>query len=69
VFIAARQNWGEDRVVFFDEDGVRRSMPRAWTDLADVDPFVALAADRSPFRVEDLLALADVIAAARHARV
>jgi hypothetical protein len=44
VFIVARQNWGEDRVLFFDEDGVRRSLPRAWTDAADIDPFVALAA-------------------------
>ncbi|MBV8991469.1 MAG: Y4bD/Y4pK family protein [Solirubrobacterales bacterium] len=63
VFIVARQNWGEDRVLFFDEDGVRRSLPRAWTDVADVDPFVALAAERSPFRVEDLLELAEMIAA------
>ena len=43
---------------FFDEDGVQRSLPRAWTDAADVDPFVALAAGRSAFRVEDLVALA-----------
>jgi len=63
VFIASRQNWGEDRVPFFDEDGVRRSLPRAWTDAADVDPFVALAAGRSPFRVEDLLELVERIAA------
>jgi hypothetical protein len=62
VFIVARQNWGEDRVLFFDQDGVRRSLPPAWTDAADVDPFVALAAGRSPFRVEDLVQLADLIA-------
>ena len=65
VFIVARQNWGEDRVLFFDEDGVRRSLLRAWTDAADVDPFVALAAGRSPFRVEDLLELAELIAGLR----
>ncbi len=62
MFIVARQNWGEDRVLFFDEDGVRRSLPRAWTDAADVDPFVTLAAGRSPFRVEDLVALMELVA-------
>jgi len=61
VFVAGRRTWGEDRVFFFDEDGVQRSVPRAWTDVADVDPFVALAAGRSPFRVEDLIALAGLI--------
>jgi hypothetical protein len=57
-----RQTWGEDRVSFFDEDGVQRSLPRGWTDVADVDAFVVLAAGRSAFRVEDLVALADLIA-------
>ena len=57
----ARHNWGEDRVLFLDEDGVRRSLPRAWTDAADVDPFVALAAGRSPFRVCDLIELVEFV--------
>ena len=61
MFVVARRTWGEDRVFFFDEDGVQRSLPRAWTDAADVDPFVALAAGRSSFRVEDLVALAGLI--------
>ncbi len=61
MFIVARQNWGEDWVLFFDEDGVRRSLPRAWTDAADVDPFVMLAAGRSSFRVEDLVALVELL--------
>jgi hypothetical protein len=65
VFIVARRTWGEDRVFFFDEDGVQRSLPRAWTDAADVDPFVALAAGRSALRVEDLVALAELIAGLR----
>ena len=61
VFVAIRQTWGEDRVSFFDELGVQRSLPRGWTDAADVDPFVVLAAGRSAFRVEDLVALADLV--------
>ena len=55
VFVAVRQTWGQDRVFFFEEDGTQCSLPRAWTDLGDEDPFVTLAAGRSPFRVEDLL--------------
>ncbi len=65
VFVVARRTWGEDRVFFFDEDGVQRSLPRAWTDHADVDPFVALGAGRSPFRVEDLVELVELIAGLR----
>jgi hypothetical protein len=61
VFVAVRQTWGEDRVFFFADDGTQKSLPRAWTDAADVDPFVALAAGRSPFRVEDLLLLAELL--------
>jgi hypothetical protein len=36
-------------------------LPAAWTDVARVDPFVTVAAGRSPLRVEDLLELADLI--------
>jgi hypothetical protein len=53
--------WGEDRAFFLGEDGVQRSLPRAWTDAGDVDPFVALAAGRSAFRVEDLLVLVELL--------
>jgi hypothetical protein len=48
-------------VFFLDEDGIQRSLPRAWTDAGDVDPFIALAAGRSTFRVEDLLELAELL--------
>jgi hypothetical protein len=61
VFVSVRHTWGEDRVFFFGEDGTQRSLPRAWTDAADPDPFVEMAAGRSPFRVEDLGALADLV--------
>jgi hypothetical protein len=61
VFVAARQTWGEDRVFFFDGDGVQRSLPRGWTDAGDVDAFVALAAGRSALRVADLLDLVELL--------
>jgi hypothetical protein len=61
VFVAVRQTWGEDRVFFFAEDGAQCSLPRGWTDAGDPDVFVALAAGRSVFRVEDLLVLAELL--------
>jgi hypothetical protein len=42
-----------------------RSLPTAWTDAAAPDVFVAVAAGRSAFRVEDLVALAALIADVR----
>lgn len=60
-FVAVRHTWGEDRVFFFADDGTQKSLPRAWTDEADPDVFVELAAGRCRFRVEDLLILAEII--------
>ena len=62
VFVALRQTWGEDRVFFLDENGTQWSLPVAWTDAAEPDVFVAVAAGRSALRVDDLVALADLIA-------
>lgn len=66
--MAVRHTWGEDRVFFFADDGTQQSLPRAWTDAADVDAFVVLAAGRSPFRVVDLLLLTELIDGFRHSR-
>lgn len=57
VFIALRQNWSEDRVVFLDERSCEHSLPVGWTDALEPDPFVVIAAGRSPFRFADLVAL------------
>jgi len=43
--------------MYVGPNGRTRSLPVAWTDVAPVDPFVAVAAGRAPFRLEDLLAL------------
>jgi hypothetical protein len=56
-----KKNWGEDRVFFFVDDGELRSLPASWTDVDPLDPFVVVAAGRSPFRVDDLLALARLL--------
>jgi hypothetical protein len=64
-FVALRNNWGEDRVCFHDEQGELKSLPVSWTDAARPDPSVVVAAGRSAFRVEDLLALADMVSRVR----
>jgi len=61
--LADRRNaWGEDRVYFYDDAGVLRRLPTAWTSAASPDPFVEISAGRSHFRIEDLLQLAALIA-------
>jgi len=61
--VSYRQNWGEDRVWLEEKkDGRLHSLPRNWTDLGDLDPFVAMACGRSFFRVVDLLELAKQVA-------
>jgi hypothetical protein len=64
-----QRTWRQDRVFFFGDDGITQSLPRAWTDVADPDVFVTVAAGRSPFRVEDLLALAEVMEELGHGGV
>jgi hypothetical protein len=56
--VTCRQNWGEDRVWFYDREGHLTSIPTSWTDVAVLDPLVVVAAGRSMFRVTDLLELA-----------
>lgn len=54
--------WGEHRVFFREPDEERvRSMPAGWTDVEGPDPFLVLAAGRTAFRVEDLVALARLL--------
>jgi hypothetical protein len=66
--LSRRLTWAEDRVFVADGDGLLVSLPAAWTDAVDDDPFVVLAAGRSALRVEDLLALARLIEDLRSAR-
>lgn len=64
-FVDRRLAWDEDRVSFLDENGEVASLPAAWTDIDPVDPFVVIAAGRCPFRVQDLLGVADLLDAVR----
>jgi len=62
-FVVAKQLWGEERVTLQLPDGAPYSVPLSWTDVLPADPYVSLGGGRSRFRVEDLLALADLLAA------
>jgi hypothetical protein len=59
----------EDRVWFQDKFGRLHSLPTSWTDVGAADPFIALAAGRSLFRVADLIELARQIDAVTSERV
>lgn len=56
-----RRNWGEDRVYFHAAGIPLTSIPASWTNVSPVDPFVAVAAGRSMFRIEDLLELVELL--------
>ena len=66
--VVRKNNWAEDRVFVFTDDGQLTSIPAAFTDVDPPDPFVAIAAGRSAFRVDDLLALADLLEGLRPAK-
>jgi hypothetical protein len=63
--VVRRSNWAEDRVYVFLDNGQLVSLPGGWTDVDPPDAFVAVSAGRSAFRVDDLLALADLIGGLR----
>jgi Family of unknown function (DUF5372) len=61
VLLARRPNWGEDRVMFFNEQGRLCSMLASWTSLAERDLFDQASAGRSWFRPDDLLRLSALV--------
>jgi hypothetical protein len=61
VLAMRKRTWGEDRVFVYDEEGQLFSLPAGWTDADPPDPYVAVSAGRSPFRMVDLLELTALI--------
>ena len=61
--IEHRAIFAESVVYFHDDTGELREIPAAWTDFVALDPFVEVAAGRSPLHAERLLELADLVAA------
>lgn len=59
--VTVRNNWGENRVHYHDEQGRLVSIPTPWTSLAEEDPFVVVSAGRSCLRVVDLVRLTEIV--------
>ncbi len=52
-----KNNWGEDRVMFFDCEGRLCSLLASWTNVDAPDAFAQAAAGRSWLRADDLARL------------
>jgi len=63
--VATKQRWGEHRVTFQCADNRAYSVLANWTDAVPTDPYLSVGKGRSQFRVEDLLALANLLAAGK----
>jgi hypothetical protein len=61
VLATRKQNWGEDRVMFFDQQGQLRSMPAAWTDVDPPEARIEAGAGRACLRADDLLTLSTLV--------
>ena len=61
-FVKRRKNWRADRVYVVDAAGELVSLPAEWTDVVAADPFVVVAAGRSPFHIAGLLELSELVA-------
>jgi hypothetical protein len=63
--LAQRVQWGESRVFYRNPQGHRASMPVGWTSMVAPDPYRAVGAARSRFRLQDLIDLAALLAGIR----
>ena len=63
--VAHRNQWGEDRLFYRNAEGHRASLPARWTSVVPEDPYIAVGAGRSRFRVPDLIDLAALVAELR----
>jgi hypothetical protein len=66
--VTRKKTWGEDRVMYYDAQGLLRSMLTSWTSLHELDSFMAASAGRSWFRVDDLLRLSALTSPAQPGR-
>ena len=57
--VTYRQNWGEDRVYFYNAEGRLSSLPARWTTVPEEDPFVAMAGDYEQQRLKDRIAISE----------
>ena len=56
------RRFGTDEYLYLEaEEGRVHRLPIGWTSLGPVEPWVAVAKNRSLFRVDDLIRLAELI--------
>ncbi len=60
-YVDTRLNWGEERVLYLDDDGAIASIPARWTSMIAPDPFVVASGGRSRFCLGDLLELSRLL--------
>jgi hypothetical protein len=61
VLATRKQNWGDDRVMFYDDQGRLRSLLASWTNVDDPDVFAQVSGGRSFLRPDDLADLAALL--------
>jgi hypothetical protein len=61
VLATRKQNWGDDRVMFYDAHGRLRSLLASWTNVDEPDVFTQVAAGRAFLRPDDLADLTALI--------
>jgi len=61
VLATRKQNWGEDRVMFYDVHGRLRSLLASWTNIDEPDVFAQVSEGRSFVRPDDLADLSTLI--------
>jgi hypothetical protein len=65
--VTRKLTWGEDRVFYYDPSGKLKSLLTNVTDVVQKDAFERISADRSAFRVDDLLELRHLFDRRNHA--
>lgn len=62
--IEYRRSWGRECLDYVDEKGQLKRIPLKWTDaVLEEDPFLAVSAGRCICRFDDLVRLAELMAA------
>ena len=59
--IERKKVWGEDRVLYINENGEMCLIPTCWTDVAEPDIFITISEGRSSFRFDDLQELSKIL--------
>ncbi|MHB8280652.1 MAG: DUF5372 family protein, partial [Candidatus Humimicrobiaceae bacterium] len=59
--IDRRQSWGEDRVLYLDENGNTAMILTSWTDVREPDLFNLQSSGRSNFKYSDLVELSKIL--------